>query len=123
MHETKLHSTSKHGQECWPLNAQAAGVHSSFIHGLSRTGSDCWAVLRLPLQAPKALVDLCVRALQQQSSPATQHLVNKSSELLLVQCADERVMAVLGSSLYAAVLQQLQQAALPQHLSTTQSKT
>jgi hypothetical protein len=82
--------------------------------------------LLLLLQALKALVDLCMRAMQQHSSPATQHLVNKSMELLPAHCCDEKVMSVLGSSLSAAVLQQLQQlqqAGLPQNLSALLTHT
>jgi hypothetical protein len=70
----------------------------------------------LLLQVPKVLSKLSIQALQQHSGSAAQQLVDKSLHLLLDICADQSV-AVLGARLYNAVLQQLQQAGLLQHLS------
>jgi uncharacterized membrane protein YgcG len=72
--------------------------------------------LLLLLQAYKALADLCIRALQQRPSSATQHLVNKSLSRLLLQCNENAGVVELGDRLAAAALQQLQQAGLLQQL-------
>jgi hypothetical protein len=89
-------------------------LQHTYVHASSQA---VWPVLLLLLlQAYKALAELCICALQQHSSSATQHLVNKSLERLLVQCGDEKGVAELGGRLSAAVLQQLQQAGLLQHL-------
>jgi hypothetical protein len=70
------------------------------------------------LQAPQALADLCMRALQQHPSSCTQYLANKSLELLFAKghCGNKQNVSALGKDLCAAVLQQLQQAGFMQQL-------
>jgi hypothetical protein len=75
---------------------------------------DCLALLLL--QAPKALAELCIRALQQHPHSPTQFLVNKCMEEMLDHCGHTHGIDELGRRVCAAMLQQLQQAGFLQHL-------